>query len=44
MTTTAAAAPRRSDIEFELWKRSYYPNIREQLIGKVTSIIVLDSL
>ena len=26
----------RSDIEFELWKRCYYPNIREQLIGKVS--------
>ena len=23
------------EIQFELWKRQYYPNIREQLIGQV---------
>ncbi|XP_066911163.1 C2 domain-containing protein 3-like isoform X2 [Clytia hemisphaerica] len=29
-----------NEIEFELWKRHYYPNIREQLIGKCTLPIV----
>ena len=32
------------EIEFELWKRHYYPNVREELIGKVrhgTSVIDL---
>jgi len=28
------------EIEFELWKRHYYPNIREQLIGKVRLDII----
>jgi C2 domain-containing protein 3 len=34
--TSVSSIPGSGGVPFELWRRYYYPNVRDQLVAKVT--------